>query len=181
MSWEQPSVHDLVDKDASPDLQLGWHGSPHHLPGPHSVWTHLILVPYLVCQWLLAHSLHSHPILSASACNPSLGQQLPTGGLTQRDPLSPSLSLLSISLSISSSLSLLVEAGFVSSLICLFSCRNYCAFTFYISLSPERTILDYGDDSMLLIKEDRFDSFHMSRSLCDWPPSSSPGPCFLSP
>lgn len=79
VSWEQPSVHDLVDKDASPDLQLGWHGSPHHLPGPHSVWTHLILVPYPVCQWLLAHSLHSHPILSASACSPSLGQQLPTG------------------------------------------------------------------------------------------------------
>ena len=89
-------------------------------------------------------------------------------GLTQRDPLSPSLSLLSISLSIPLFLSLSVEAGFVSSLICLFSCRDYCAFTFYISLSPERAILDYGDDSVLLIKEDRLDNFHMSRSCCDW-------------
>ena len=102
-------------------------------------------------------------------------------GLTQRDPLSPSLSLLSISLSIPLFLSPSVEAGFVSSLICLFSCRDYCAFTFYISLSPERAILDYGDDSVLLIKEDRLDNFHVSRSCCDWPPSSLPGPRFLSP
>lgn len=125
-------------------------------------------------MWKDVHEFHENP-----ECPLRVDESVQ---VSQRDPLSPSLSLLSISLSISPSLSLSVEAGFVSSPYAFFLAGIIVHLHSIFPLSPERTILDYGDDSVFLIKEDRLDSFHMSRSPSVIGHLPLPlAPCFLSP